>query len=361
MLRAAAAEVAAQQATARLAGAAASLSGIFAVDKPPGISCTGVLDYFKRNVGRGAAGVPFAEHFERERDLRRTGEKIRRRRCSLALRVGHGGTLDVEAAGVLVVGIGRGCKLLGGYLAGGKAYLATARLGAATDSCDAEGRIVSVASAAAVTGAALQAAIPRFVGRIQQRPPLYSAIKVDGKRLYEYARGRGGSGGASAPPAIEPRWVDVGSIKLLCFENPALAQCVGRRVALPAQYADYYAGGRYRWSAGAGEVRVGAPMAPFANCPHLPHFQMLVRCGGGVYVRSLVHDLGAAVGSAAAMVSLVRMSQGPLLLGRDTVGVDDLPHIDRVVEAMRHANATIERAASHGPSTTATATATADS
>ncbi|KAJ1722600.1 pseudouridine synthase pus4, partial [Coemansia biformis] len=309
MLRAAAAEVTAQQATVRLTAAAASLNGIFAVNKPPGISCTGVLDYFKRNVGHGADHVPFSEHFARERHLRRTGKKIRRQKYSLTLRVGHGGTLDVEAAGVLLVGISKGCKLLGGYLAGGKTYLATARLGVATDSYDSEGKIVGIGATAGVTGEALQATIPRFVGQIEQMPPIYSALKFNGKRLYEYARG-----GEPVPPDIMPRLAYVGDIKLLHFENPATQQQLGQRVTLPAQYADYYAGGRYEWIEGAGEMRLGEVMTPFANCPSLPRFQMLVQCGGGVYIRSLVHDIGAILGCGASMVSLVRMTQGPIHL-----------------------------------------------
>ncbi|KAJ2773658.1 pseudouridine synthase pus4 [Coemansia nantahalensis] len=320
MLRAAAAEVTAEQAAARLSSAAASLSGVFAVDKPPGISCTGLLDYFKRNVGHGRGSVPFAEHFAREGHLRQTGKKIRRRKCALPLRVGHGGTLDVEAAGVLVVGVGSGCKLLGGYLAGEKSYLATARLGAATDSYDAEGTITAVGGAADLTGGALQAAIPRFVGQVMQSPPVYSALRVNGKRLYEYARS-----GEPIPSDIKQRLVSIGAIALLHFEHPATGERLGTRVALPPQYSDYYTSGRYAWADGAGEPQVGAAMPPFANCPALPRFQILIQSGGGVYVRSLVHDLGAAVGSHAAMTSLVRMAQGPMRLGRDTVAVDDLP------------------------------------
>ncbi|KAJ2716536.1 pseudouridine synthase pus4 [Coemansia spiralis] len=341
MLRAAAAEVTAQQAGARLAAAAAgSLSGVFAVNKPPGISCTGLLDYFKRNVGHGRECVPFAEHFARERGLRRSGHKILRRKCAIQLRVGHGGTLDVEAAGVLVIGINNACKQLTTYLAGEKSYLATARLGVATDSYDAEGKITAVGGAATVTGEALQAAIPRFVGDIMQAPPVYSALRVNGKRLYEYARS-----GEPVPLDIKQRQVNVKGIRLLHFAHPATGQQLGTRVALPAQYDDYYTSGRYAGGSNdtAGELQVGAAMAPFANCPALPQFQILIQSGGGVYVRSLVHDLGVAVGSHATMTSLVRMAQGPFRLGRDTISVDDLPYIDRIVDAMRHTSAAIAR------------------
>ncbi|KAJ2321769.1 pseudouridine synthase pus4 [Coemansia sp. RSA 2704] len=338
MLRAAAAEVAAKQATTRLADAAQSLSGLFAINKPPGISCAGLLDYFKRNVGRSHDAIPFAEHFEREHQLRQSGKKIFRRRYALALRVGHGGTLDVEAAGVMVVGINRGCKQLGAYLSGSKTYLANARLGASTDTQDAEGLVVGTGDAAAVTAEAVEAVLPQFTGRISQQPPMFSAVRVDGKRLYEYARG-----GKPAPVPVRPRAVDVHSLRMTYFSNPALGQRSGQQVALPPRVADYFAEGRYRWNPDAPEMRVGHTMAPYAHDPRLPALQLFVRSGGGVYVRTLIHDLGALMGCGATMVSLVRLAQGPFRVGRDTIDAEDLPYIDRIISAMRHADGVIQQ------------------
>ncbi|KAJ1950758.1 hypothetical protein EC988_004267, partial [Linderina pennispora] len=94
MLKAAAAQVAARQAGSRVFGELQSLDGILAVNKPSGISCSGLLDYFKRNIGRGHLATPFRDHFEHERELRKSGKKIRRRMDKSAVRVGHGGTLD---------------------------------------------------------------------------------------------------------------------------------------------------------------------------------------------------------------------------------------------------------------------------
>ncbi|KAJ2246840.1 pseudouridine synthase pus4 [Coemansia sp. RSA 455] len=111
---------------------------------------------------------------------------------------------------------------------------------------------------------------------------------------------------------------------------------------LPTDYADYYATGRYEWQNLAGAPVVGQPLLPFANQPTAPKFQLLINSGGGVYVRSLIHDLGQAVGSAATMVSLVRTSQGPLRLDRDTIEPQDLVYMDRVVEAIHHADAVIQ-------------------
>ncbi|KAJ2238769.1 hypothetical protein GGH98_006425, partial [Coemansia sp. RSA 454] len=94
MLRAAAAEVATKH--ARLATSA--LHGVLAVNKPPGISSAGLLDYLKRNIGLDSSCFPFSEHFAREQKLRAPGTKLKRPHSMSQLRVGHGGTLDVEAS-----------------------------------------------------------------------------------------------------------------------------------------------------------------------------------------------------------------------------------------------------------------------
>ncbi|KAI9471713.1 pseudouridine synthase [Coemansia mojavensis] len=286
MLKAAAAEVAKRQSTSRLSNAAKSLNGIFAVNKPPGISCTGLLDYFKRNIGRNSSGIPFAAHYERENELRKTGKKVFRRKYQLDLRVGHGGTLDVEAAGVLLVGIDKGCKLLNQYLTGGKTYMATGRMGVVTDTRDAEGKILEIHDTKYASCDAVQQALPQFIGDINQVPPVYSALKVDGKRLYEYARK-----GEPILDSIRSRKVHVEDIRLLYFNN-SLNQHWGQK--------------------------------------------LLIKSGGGVYVRSLIHDLGVQLGCGAFMASLVRIAQGPLRLDRDTINPEDLPYIDRVMNAIRH-------------------------
>ncbi|KAJ2691369.1 pseudouridine synthase pus4 [Coemansia spiralis] len=341
MLRAAQ-DVAAKQAAMRLYnGDASTLHGIFAVNKPPGISCAGLLDYFKRNITKGSSSMSFSEHFDRERALRARSDiinkKARRRFVPSNIRVGHGGTLDVEAAGVLVFGINHGCKQLSEYLVGGKSYLATGLLGVATESYDAEGNVSHLADTA-IAGARIQEAIPQFIGDIMQRPPIYSAIKLDGKRLYEYARG-----GENIPAEVLPRKVTVSDVKLLYYENQDTGEKIGRRVMLPADHAHYYATGKYEWHHQlADRPVVGQPLLPFANQPTASKFQLLINSGGGVYVRSLIHDLGQAVGSAATMVSLVRTSQGPLRLDRDTINPEDLVYLDRVKEAIHHADTIIQ-------------------
>ncbi|KAJ2704983.1 pseudouridine synthase pus4 [Coemansia sp. IMI 203386] len=324
MIRAAAAEVATKPNMLH------GIDGIFALNKPPGISCTGLLDYFKRNAGLGSAAKPFAEHFEKEKKLRHSGKKIRRAKTAAGLRVGHGGTLDVEAGGLLVIGMGRGCKMLEGFLRGGKSYLADARLGVATDTFDAEGRVTQVAKTEGIGAEEISNELARFSGDIEQMPPVYSAIRVDGRRLYEYARM-----GQHVPVPLKPRAVHVHSVNLVWFNNGQ--HTFGSRVALPAAAAEYYASGTHQWSDGVGSPVVGDVLLKYANDPQAPRFQLAIRSGGGVYIRSLVHDLGQALGSAATMLTLLRLAQGPLRLDRDSINVEDLPYADRVIAAIEHA------------------------
>jgi tRNA pseudouridine55 synthase len=173
-------------------------------------------------------------------------------------KVGHAGTLDPMAQGVLVLGVGRATRLLR-YLSGlDKEYEGTGVLGVETDTLDAEGEIVRTAPVD-VSRETLEKAIGALVGEIDQVPPAYSAVKVGGERLYKSAR-RG--------EAVEaqPRQVRVDSFELTRFEPP--------------------------------------------------EFDFAVRCSTGTYVRSLVADIGAAVGSGAHLSRLVRTRVGPFGLDK---------------------------------------------
>ena len=104
------------------------------------------------------------------------------------VKVGHGGTLDPMAEGVLVLGIGKGTKLLDEYLKGSKTYLASGLLGVETDTLDATGKSIEEKPFAHVTMSMLQDALNKFTCTFDQMPPMYSALKKDGKPLYVYAR-----------------------------------------------------------------------------------------------------------------------------------------------------------------------------
>ena len=173
-------------------------------------------------------------------------------------KVGHAGTLDPMATGVLLLGVGRATRLLR-YLSGlDKTYEGTAMLGVETDTLDAEGRVVRE-SPVDVTREQLEDAMRAFTGPIEQTPPAYSAVKVGGQKLYKAAR----RGEAVEAPA---RRVVVNVFDLLRFESPA--------------------------------------------------FDFRVDCSSGTYVRSLVADAGAKLGCGAHLTRLVRTRVGPFGLDR---------------------------------------------
>ncbi len=124
-------------------------------------------------------------------------------------RVGHGGTLDPAATGVLPIALGKATKLLQ-YLPQDKAYTATMRLGVKTTTDDLEGEVIATHSAAGLTLEKVLPYLKQFEGKIQQIPPMYSAIQVKGKRLYELAR-------AGKTAEVPERTVEVYQLKVLAW------------------------------------------------------------------------------------------------------------------------------------------------
>ena len=175
-------------------------------------------------------------------------------------KVGHAGTLDPDATGVLILGVGRATRLLRFVSALGKTYEATVSFGAATDTADAAGRVVATWDMSGLTEARARAAAAAFVGEIRQIPPMVSAVKVGGRRLHELARE-----GRTVPR--EPRTVHVRSLEVTGFAP-------GDR-----------------------------PSATFE-----------VACSPGTYVRTLAADWGAALGGGAHLASLRRTAVGSFTL-----------------------------------------------
>ncbi len=184
-------------------------------------------------------------------------------------RVGHTGTLDPMATGVLPICVGEATKLVPFLVSGDKEYEAEARLGVTTDTLDATGNVTAETDASGVARADVERALAGFVGTIAQTPPMHSALRVGGQRLYELAR-RGVEVERQARPVV------VHAIELVRWAPPTLV--------------------------------------------------FRVRCGKGTYVRSLAADLGAALGVGAHLTALRRTRVGPFGLGNavalDTVGSD---------------------------------------
>jgi tRNA pseudouridine55 synthase len=217
------------------------MNGWIIVDKPLGLSSAQAVAAVKRLARQTGAGK---------------------------IKVGHGGTLDPLATGVLPIALGEATKLTGRLLNGDKAYDFTLRFGTATSTDDAEGHVVETSDVR--PGAAeVEALLPGFCGRIRQRPPAYSALKIDGERAYARAR-------AGAAVLLPEREVTIHALVLLGIDGP------------DARFA--------------------------------------VRCSKGTYVRSLARDLAGALGSAGHVAALRRTAAGPFRLG-DAIGLDKLAEI----------------------------------
>ena len=180
-----------------------------------------------------------------------------RKRLPRGTAIGHGGTLDPMASGVLPVCVGAATRLFDYIIDKQKTYVAELQLGVITDTQDATGAVVE-RRPVTVTEADVRAALPRFIGDIWQTPPMYSAIKRGGKRLYELAR-RGES------VEIAPRACRVDDVRLTASLG----------------------NGRYR---------------------------LEVDCGKGVYIRTLCHDIGAYLGCGGHMATLARTRAGVFTL-----------------------------------------------
>ena len=176
------------------------------------------------------------------------------KRLSPQRHVGHGGTLDPEATGVLPVCLGQATRLMQFLIDGDKEYLATIRLGITTDTYDGVGQILEERDPSSVTLESVTAALGSLRGTIQQTPPMYSALKRQGRRLHELARA--GVQVELAPRTVRVIRLDVGQW------NPPLVT-------------------------------------------------LSIECGRGVYIRSLAHDLGQLLGCGAHLAQLRRMRTGP--------------------------------------------------
>lgn len=184
-------------------------------------------------------------------------------------KIGHAGTLDPMATGLVVLGVGRATKLLRYVQDLRKTYVAEVTFGIATDSLDADGEVLSE-QPMAFSEADLLAKIPGFVGEIQQVPPMVSAIKIGGRRLHELAR----EGVEVERPA---RSVTIYSIDLLSF--------------VPGEF---------------------------------PVASLSIECGKGTYVRSLGDDLGVALGGRAHLTALRRVRNGEVSVEEHAITLDEL-------------------------------------
>lgn len=226
-----------------------AISGVLLIDKPEGMTSHDVVGRVRKALGMR--------------------------------RVGHAGTLDPMATGVLVVGVGPTTRLLG--IVGGhdKEYEATIRLGAATTTDDREGEVVSVAEVGAVTAIdddAIASAIGHFVGTIAQRPSAVSAVKVDGKRAYDRVR-------SGEDVELPERTVTITAFDVL----------------------------------GVNRTQENIDV------------DVRVECSAGTYIRALARDLGAELGVGGHLTALRRTRSGGVRVG-DCIDIDSVS-VDQLVRA----------------------------
>jgi tRNA pseudouridine55 synthase len=217
--------------------------GFLNIDKPPGMTSHDVVQAVRRAARR--SGWP-------------------------DLKIGHAGTLDPLATGVLIVCVGHAARLSEYVMATRKRYTARIRLGITTTTYDLEGAVVAEADPSAISRSAVEAALPRFTGPIQQIPPAYSAIKQGGRKLYEIAR-------AGGQVDLQPRPVVIHDLSLSAYEPPFVT--------------------------------------------------LDVACSAGTYIRSLAHDLGQALGVGATLVELRRTASGSFRV-EAALGLDVLDQPD---------------------------------
>ena len=205
------------------------------------------------------------------------------RRVFGAAKAGHGGTLDPLATGILPIALGEATKTVSYAMHGAKSYEFTLQFGSQTSTDDREGEVIATSETRPGKDAII-AALPHFTGSIEQRPPIFSAIKVDGRRAYDIAR-KAVADGLESLPELAARQVEIDRFELR---------------AMAADSATFF-----------------------------------VACGKGTYIRSLARDLAIALGSVGHVSHLRRLSVGPFGEA-DAISLDFLEKLEHSAAAFEH-------------------------
>ena len=220
-----------------------------------------------------------------------------RRLGTKKLKVGHAGTLDPLATGVMIVCTGRATKRIDELQAGTKEYIATLRLGATTPSFDLEHEIDAYYPTDHITRELVENVLKQFLGRIEQVPPAYSAVKVDGKRAYDLAR-------KEKDVELKPKVLVIDEIELLEYsvqENDS--------APLPTSPMGEAGSGSLPRTGMRNKAFLTSPATP-SDTESYPYITIRVVCSKGTYIRALARDIGQALGSGAHLTSLRRKRVG---------------------------------------------------
>ncbi|ELR02319.1 hypothetical protein VC83_01413 [Pseudogymnoascus destructans] len=345
--------------------------GVFALHKPTGITSAGVIRELQRNFDSSDLFQPLLDAQRAAIEKESHNQQRKRRNKKISVKTGHGGTLDPMATGVLTIGIGKGTKVLQSFIDSTKTYDTVVLFGAQTDTYDREGKILKRGPYGHITKDMVEKALSQYRGKIMQLPPLYSALKMNGKPLYEYARE-----GKELPREIQKRAVEVKELEMLEFmpggthehklptEEAGSAEVdVAERLWKLEREQETTTDGsatspsaekrkvderkddlvtepqgtkRRRGSisaesepvkmSGALSTEQAGAESKAADAPQVgpPAVRLRMTVTSGFYVRSLCHDLGEAVGSQAIMAELVRTRQGQFELGKNVLEYEDL-------------------------------------
>ncbi|TAQ89737.1 hypothetical protein B7494_g1910 [Chlorociboria aeruginascens] len=369
-----------------------------AINKPTGISSAQALRDLQTHFNPSQLFAPWISIEESIRAREKPNQRNRRNQKKVKVKIGHGGTLDPLATGVLIAGVGKGTKALSNFLECTKTYEAVILFGAATDTYDRVGKLLKKAPYEHVTRELVEKALVQYRGKYMQLPPLFSALKMNGKPLYEYARE-----GKEIPREIERRPVEVLDLEIVewmesgthpheipteeagraeinvanklwkqenslpaskevedeAVENEkALEEFASRKRKLSENQDDLVSerpASKQRKNVPSSQdatMSGGLPppsddekspsplptIEPPTPNPGPPAARLRITATSGFYVRSLCHDLGASVGSAALMAELIRTRQGQFELGKNVLEYVDLAKGEEVwgpkVEAM---------------------------
>lgn len=329
------------------------MNGVFAVYKPSGITSAKFIETIQNKFTKSEV---FAKDLQEMKDKIRSNlsrdrkwkpQKIEKKIASTKVKIGHGGTLDPLASGILVVGVGLGTKKLQYYLAEcQKTYETKALLGISTTTGDSEGEIVSKNKIDHITLELIDSTVEKFIGDIKQTPPIFSALKVNGKPLYEYARK-----GLPLPTNIKVRDVTVNNITVIkedslktdheftkleseldengvpkehgLKDNPTLNDSP---LFFSKQYLE-------RAEKEGLPKETGKPklLADDESLPEkLPMIHFISDVSSGTYIRSLISDIGRAMESSAYMVELIRTKQSEWELGKNVFKFEDFEKDERI-------------------------------
>ena len=218
-------------------------------------------------------------------------------------KIGHAGTLDPLATGLLLVCVGKATKRINELQDGDKVYTGTMVLGATTPCYDLERAIDHYYPFSHITPALLQSVLPQFTGTIMQVPPIFSAVKINGQRAYQYAR----QTDTDEAPSPTSKPVQVYNFDITDF-RPGNPDAIPEPVAQQPTAHDAL----HLYDHPQGTVP-----------PHLPQIDFRIQCGKGTYIRSIARDLGMALDSGAFLSALRREQVGTYTLS-DAVTLDSV-------------------------------------